>query len=193
MKRIFVLLALVLILSLPTSVMARRIVPTGVSQGDLVEFLTQLQTKINHSNNAALTYGNFHKHGTSSHTTDIGTTFGFTIAGISYSKTASDTIASVSASAQAAGTNRVYLVSVDATGSVTTTAGTAVATGITPEYPALPASNAPFGSIRIDILSSASEAFDLGTDAFDLLGASMTATFYNLSTVPIANIDITDF
>lgn len=189
----FTFMFLVAVLCIATFVEARSITPTGMNQGDLVAYLTLMQTRVNQAGEGAtLTYPNVHKHADGSTTVDIGTTFTYSIGDYLYSKTASDTIASVSASAQATGTSALYLLSLDSTGSVTTTAGTAVTYGSTPAWPSLPASSAPFGGIRVDILSDATAGFTLGTTAFNY-DASATVTVYNLGMVPDSDLDITNF
>lgn len=195
MKRFPILfLVLMLVLVALGASHARSISGTGMSQGDEVAFLELLQTRLNLDRTArTVSYPNLHAHAAASETVDIGTTFYYVLDGIYYAKTASDTIASVTASAQATGTTCLYLLSLDSSGSVTTTKGTAVTYGSTPAWPTLPADHAPFGGISVAILGSASQSWTMGTDAWNLLGASTTVAIYNLFMVPAADIDMTDF
>jgi hypothetical protein len=186
-----ILIVLVLVAGLVSAAsQGRNVTGTGWSQGDVVAFLTLLQDRVN---SGFATYGNTHYHAAGSYTVDIGTTFYYVLNGVYYTKTASDTIADATAAAQATGTSCFYLFSVDADGDVTTTKGTNVSylASTTAVYPDLPANNAAFAGLKVTILPSASESWTLGTDKFNLLGASQTVTFYNLSNVPA--LDITDF
>lgn len=72
----------------------------------------------------------------------------FRIAGVNYTKAATDNIAITATAQQAISTYCLYLVSINASGTVTVTKGTEVATD-TAVLPALPADSAPLGYFKI--------------------------------------------
>lgn len=186
MKRSFLALALILVLVVAISpAQAREITPNGCRQGDLVEFITQLQ---NRTNTTTLSHANVHKHADASPTLDIGTTFSYSISGYTYSKAASDTCGELTASAQSTGTAVLYLFSVNSAGTATCTKGTAVSYLTTPDFPEPPSGYCPFGALKVTIAPTASTAFTLGTTAFNWSVATCTA--YSLKQIPL---DITDF
>ena len=78
-----------------------------------------------------------------------------------------------SADVQASGTRRIYLLSVNADGTATCTAGVAVAGSATASPPNVPADHIPFGYLNV----LANDAFTLGTTNFNLT----TTTAYNIS------------
>lgn len=187
MKRMMAksLLTLGLVLAVTVCGWAGDITDKGYSQKDIYTFLSNVVTQFNALKLQActLTHPNVHKNAAGAATVDIGTTFTYALDGLLYSKTASDTIASVTGAVQATGTTCYYLLSVDSTGSVTTTKGTAVTFGSTPTVPTLPASNAPFGLIKIAITTTATGSFTLGTTAFNTI-TGVTETFYNVGRMP---------
>lgn len=78
-----------------------------------------------------------------------------------------------SATIQASGTRRIYLLSVNAAGTATCTAGVAVAGSATASPPSVPADHIPFGYLNV----LANNAFTLGTTDFNVT----TTTSYNIS------------
>lgn len=160
MKKFF--LALILTAAVVGASFAYNIEPNGVNQADLYKLLQNLVAA-----NSNRTYGTagFAATSTTTATFDIGTTFAYTIDGAFYSKAASATIADVSAAVQAKGTTCYYLFSVDSAGDVTTTKGVAVAVGGTPKLPEVPASQAPFASLKVAVTAAATSTFTLGTTA----------------------------
>lgn len=99
----------------------------------------------------------------------------FRIAGVNYTKAATDNITMTAATQQAVSTYCLYLVSINASGTVAITKGTEVATD-TAVLPALPASSAPLGYIKI--VTDGSTTFTSGTT--DLGAAGITETFVDL-------------
>lgn len=114
--------------------------------------------------------------GTNANTIKTTRATAFSIAGVLYNKAITDNIAMTAATAQADLTYRLYLVSIDAAGAVTITAGTAVATD-TATLPALPASSAMLGYFKV---ATSGGTFTSGTT--DLSGTGVTATFVDLLT-----------
>lgn len=86
--------------------------------------------------------------GTNSATIKTTDACSYTIAGVTYEKAATDNIAITAAAEQAISTYCLYLVSINSSGTVTVTKGTATATD-TAVLPALPASSAPLGYFKI--------------------------------------------
>lgn len=113
--------------------------------------------------------------GTNASTIQTVNAIDFSIGGRLYSKAATDNIAMTAAAAQAAEMYCMYLVSINASGTVKITKGTDVATD-TAVLPAVPASEAVIGAFKI--LTAAGTTFTSGTT--DLSAAGITATFYDL-------------
>lgn len=109
---------------------------------------------------------------------EIQAAFDFTIGGRVYTKAAADNIALTAAPAQPVLTSAYYLLSVNAAGTVTTTAGTSAASN--PAIPVPPDGQAVFGAIKVDLAEEAT--FTPGTTALN--ATNVTATFYNLTRVP---------
>ena len=187
MKRFLIVLALVILLT--PCVKADELTAQGMSQDLLFKFLSNTVSVVNGNRDNAdtmtLSHADFHANATNGTSAqfDIGSTFSYCIDDVVYSKVASDTIASVSAAVQATGTTCLYLVSLDSSGSVTTTKGTAVTYGSTPVYPAIPASNCPFAGIQVAIATTATSTFTLGTTTVGSV-TGQTVTAYNLRSVP---------
>jgi hypothetical protein len=116
--------------------------------------------------------------GTNAHTIKTTSTVPFVIGGVFYSYTATDNIAITACAQQAVSTYCLYLVSINAAGTVTTTKGTAVATD-TAVLPALPAASAPLGYYKI--ATDSSHTYTAGTT--DHSAAGITATYADLMSV----------
>lgn len=110
----------------------------------------------------------------------------YVISGIMYSKAITDNIALTACAQQAALTTCLYLITINAAGTVKCTKGTEVLTetvknGVTPlELPECPASEAPIGILKIRTDNSAT--FTAGTT--DLSAADVVDTFYNIGWMP---------
>lgn len=115
--------------------------------------------------------------GTNANTIKTTDACSYTIAGVIYEKAATDNIAMDAVSAQADLTYRLYLVSINAAGTVAITGGTAVATD-TAVLPALPADSAPLAYFKI---ATSGATFTSGTT--DLSAAGITDTFFDLGVV----------
>ncbi len=115
-----------------------------------------------------------------------GSGINYTINGICYYKVSTATIAITAAAAQAADTTCLYLVCLNAAGTLSTVKGTEVDTdefiaGNAPlEWPHPVADTCPIGAIKV----ATTAAFVAGTT---LLSAdAVTDTYYDLLTVPVA-------
>lgn len=184
-RKLFIVLLLVAVIA-STAAYARSITGSGKSQGDLVAYLEILQARLLTGN---CTYANIHSQAAASASLDIGTTFTYTINGTAYQKVASDSVAGFAATAQATGTACMYLFSVDTTGAVTTTKGTAVSYLLTPALPAATANKAPFGAMKVVIDPTAAGGYTAGTTLWNY-SASQTFTFSHIYQMPL---DITNF
>lgn len=102
----------------------------------------------------------------------------YAIDGQRYTKAATDNIAVTATAQQAVSTFCLYLVSINAGGTVTTTKGTELGTD-TAVLPALPASSAPVGWFKV--ATNGATTFTGGTT--DLSAAGITATFADLQYV----------
>lgn len=182
-----VLFTLLLVITLAISASAWKIEPNGFGQEALYNLFSRI---VERDNARTLSYANFHNSAAGSATWDVGTTFSYVINGLMYSKTASDTVAGISAAAQATGTACMYTFTVDTSGNVAATKGTAVAYDKTPLMPTLAASLAPFAAIKVVILPDATAGYTLGTSAFNY-DASTTITIYHLANDK--TLSLTDF
>lgn len=113
----------------------------------------------------------------------IGTAIMYGIDGIGYTKAAAATVLPLSvATVQAVSTKRLYLMVVDASGTVTSVAGRAVSTTALAngsdalEWPECPSDKAPFGAVKIE--TDSTHTFTPGTTALDAAG--ITETYYDI-------------
>lgn len=124
--------------------------------------------------------------GTNANTIKTVQAIDFVINGIMYSKAATDNIAMTACAAQAVLTTCLYLITINASGTVKITKGTEVLTrlvanGVVPlELPECPANEAPIGILKIVCANSAT--FTSGTT--DLGATDVTDTFYNIGWMP---------
>lgn len=116
----------------------------------------------------------------------------FAINGVIYAKDATNNIELVAVNedgsagtltAQAAGTKRMYLVVINASGDVRIVQGEAVASSALAPLPTLPPNMAPVGALRV--VNGTEDDFVPGTTAFN--ASDITTTYYNLQTVPVAS------
>lgn len=103
----------------------------------------------------------------------------YCIGGKLYHLADADNIAMTACAEQAASTKCMYLVTVNAAGTVTLTKGTEVAAGGSAYLPDAPDSEAVIGAIKVETASTAT--FTSGTT--DLGAAGITDTYYDLVTV----------
>jgi hypothetical protein len=104
----------------------------------------------------------------------------YAINGIIYTLSANANGTALAGGAQATGTYCKYLVSVNASGTVTITAGVSASTAAEAELPALPSANCPLGYVQI--YNNSGSNFIPGTTALDASG--ITATYVNLMVMP---------
>ncbi len=109
----------------------------------------------------------------------------FAINGILYHKADAADIAITAATAQAVSTSCIYLVTLNASGTLATVKGTEVLTadiGVTKklDWPEPAADTCPIGAVRVD--TNASTTFTAGTTNFSAAG--ITDTYYDLFCVP---------
>jgi len=105
----------------------------------------------------------------------------FVISGLAYSKAATDNITVTACAAQADLTSCMYLITIDAAGTVTTTKGTEQVTGsgLDMLWPTIPANSAVLGAIKV---ATSGATFTAGTT--DLGAGTVTDTYYNFFTPP---------
>lgn len=113
--------------------------------------------------------------GTNAATIKTVNTVNYSIGGQLYTKAATDNIAITATAQQAISTFCLYLVSIDAGGTVTVTKGTELGTD-TAVLPALPASSAPIGAFKI--ATDGATTYTGGTT--DNGAAGITDTYYDL-------------
>ena len=114
----------------------------------------------------------------------------YCIDGVLYHLADAATVAITAAAVQAISTSCLYLVCLDASGTLSTVKGTAVLTAsITAEteqlkWPDPTASTCPIGAVRVD--TDDSTTFTAGTTEFSAAG--ITDTYYNLFTLPVKGL-----
>lgn len=114
--------------------------------------------------------------GTNANTIQIGTAFTYTIGGTRYTKGTADNVALTAAAVQATDTNCIYLICIDAAGTVSSVKGTAVAAASQASCPApASASVCPIGWLHIATANAAT--FTAGST--DLGASDVTDTFVN--------------
>lgn len=180
------LIAVLLMVSLAFAAFGGDITPNGMGQGDLYTFLSNVVTMCNEIKSDLNAYRTEHNNiclgfsGLASDTAAVQTTvtFPYRIGNLTYQKAAASGIA-LTGSALSSGTQALYLFSVNAAGTATCTAGTAVANSATPVWPSAPSGYCPFGGIK---LSTANGTFTPATTVFGI--ENQTVTFYNLSGYP---------
>lgn len=112
--------------------------------------------------------------GTNANTIKTTNAITFRIAGVNYTKAATDNIAMTACAQQADNTYCLYLVSIQADGDVVITKGTEVATD-TAVLPACPAGECPIGYFKI---ATSGGTFTSGTT--DLGDAAVTDTYFQI-------------
>jgi len=184
MKRLIQTAVVVLTIAVLGSVLrAGDITGQGMSQGDLFKFLSNVvtlanETKSDYNNSRSgmqamcLSNAQIASAGTKLNVYPID----YAIAGVAYSKASA--AYSLSASAQTANTSCKYLISVNAAGTATCTAGTEVADAggsgaVTTSLPSIPSGHCPIGYVEVN----ASAAWTFGTSGFGVA----TTTIVNLS------------
>jgi hypothetical protein len=110
----------------------------------------------------------------------------FAINGVLYHVAEAADLVVFTAATQAALTTCLYLVSIDSANTITVTKGTevldtAIAAGAVIRWPTPPVNTCPIGAIKV---SSGAGVFTAGTTA--LTGGTVTVTYYDLLTVPVA-------
>ena len=113
--------------------------------------------------------------GTNANTIQIATAVDFVIDGVIYTKAITDNIAMTACAEQAVSTYCMYLVTLNASGTLKITKGTELATD-TAVLPSKPASEAVIGAFKI--ATDGSTTFTSGTT--DLGAVGITATYYDL-------------
>lgn len=174
------LLPLILVACFGGWVLAGDITDTGMSQKDLYKLLRNVVKAINNGayGNAGLTTGT-----TTPAYIKTANSISYAVDGLFYTKAATDNIATATATAQAANTYCLYLLTLNSSGTLAATKGTELATD-TAILPDVPASVAPIGILKI----ATTTTFTLGTTS--LTASGVTATFYNLRAPTSGNYDV---
>lgn len=114
--------------------------------------------------------------GTNAATIQTANPIHYSIAHRNYVKVATDNIALTAAAAQADGNECMYLICINAAGTVSSVKGTEALIGAGVTLPAVPADVVPIGAIKV---ATDGAAFTAGTT--DLGAAEVTDTYYNLA------------
>ena len=189
-KRIGTILACAMFVIMGSSLsIAGDITSRGMSQKDLVTFLTNTTTMSNEVKDdydllrRQILNRSFGNAGIAVSTTviNIATAFDYTVNGVFYTKAITGEVALTANTAQAASTYRLYLLSIDSAGTVTCTQGAATTTDVAvlPACPT-PTTQTPFGYFKIQ--TGAGGTFTSGTTTL-VTSATVTSTLYNVTTV----------
>lgn len=114
--------------------------------------------------------------GTDAHTVKTTAAIKYMINGSVYAKATTDNIAMTAASAQSSSSYCLYLLSINASGTVTTTQGTEASAVTTLVPPDCPSSEAPIALLQVQ--TGSGTTFTSGTT--DLGASGITDTFYDL-------------
>lgn len=168
---------------------AGDITSRGMSQKDLVQFLTNTVTI---SNEAKADYNLLRRQmlnrsfgsadiAVSTTTINVATEIDYTVNGVFYTKAATNGVTLTANAAQTAATYRLYLLSLDSSGTVTCTQGAATTTdtAVLPACPT-PATQTPFAYFKI--LTGAGQTFTSGTTSL-VDSAIVSSTLYDVTTV----------
>lgn len=111
----------------------------------------------------------------------------YMINGLMYSKAATDNIAFTATASQADLTTCLYLVTINAAGTVTVTKGEEVTTATAQfvPWPTVPSDSAVLGAIKV---ATSGAVFVGGTT--DLGAGTVTDTYYNLCTIPAYTLSV---
>jgi hypothetical protein len=180
MKKFLILACVLSLLFAGTYSFAASITPTGMSQGDLVKFITSAKEAILNgaTTSGTLTSGFSATQGASAVTT---TTINYKINGVLYILSASANIKWTPTAVQTAGTYCYYLFTLNSSGVMKATKGTEGTTAALAGYPAdAPASSAIVGGALVHTTST---AFTMGTSSFSTSYLAATPTWYNLMAI----------
>ena len=186
MKR-FLFLALFLTVVLGTVVFSGDITPNGMNQGDLYTFLSNIvaggnsiKTEFNLAQ-AQMYNKPLDSPGISSITAGAIQTTGFeyTIDGIVYTQASASLTPASTSTSVTVGKFNLFLLSIDAAGNASASAGTEGSTAAAIVWPSVPTGYAPFGYILVK--SKAAATFTYGLD--DWGKDADICTFYNLISI----------
>lgn len=186
MKRFLTVLVCTLLIVMGNALylQAGDITDKGMSQKDLVQFLTNT---VSINNEAKADYNLLRAQllnraygpadvAVSGATITIATAFDYTINGVFYNKAITYTVALTADSVQSISTYASYLLSIDSSGTVYCERGPAVSTDVA-VLPSITANRAPFAYFRM--ITGPSFTFTSGTTSLE--AADMSETFYNIS------------
>lgn len=181
MKRALLVIALCFSLCVPA--FAGTISNTGMSQGDLVSWMTKVQSRVNTGRNFNFTSGAL------AVAADVAlfktaATIAYTINGVLYTKVATDNIPwAPTPTNMDNNTVCAFVISVNAAGTVAVTQGT-VKTGTTaPVIPAPPADSAVIGMIHI--VNTSGSTYTPGSTSLNT--SNVTETFVNVAGGIVSN------
>jgi hypothetical protein len=188
-KYIILTCILALVFAGLTFVRAGTISETGISQKDLVRFLSNIVTIVNElKSDYNLSRGQLLNMSTSKgglgSTGDVATarttaTVNYMINGVMYSLAASSSMTIPPTAAQSTPTYCYYLFSLDSNGKLYVTKGTEAASSGAATLPAVPENKAPFGAV---LVYASSTAFTMGTSNLDT-AVIPTPTWYDIGMV----------
>lgn len=169
------------ILAIPFAVHAGDITSTGMSQGDLVQFLDNTKSLVNdlamRAKNQCLNSAGLQASGTQTKTSALGNTFAVVNGSIVAigSSTAITGALGTTAVGTATGTHQIYIITADSSGVLTSTQGTPSNATATVSLPNVPENQAMLGFVWL--YGSGSTAFLPGTHS--VASGTLSVTYVN--------------
>lgn len=154
---------------------AEDITATGMSQGALFNWMTEVNSRLNAITKGSVTLSGALAIGADNTTFKTAATVTGVVNGVVFTKAATDNVAFSSTDNLAISTYTKILVTVNASGTVATVKGNSAATSAAALLPAAASGYIPIGAI--EIACDATHTFLMGTS--DLGGTGITDTYFN--------------
>lgn len=173
MRKFVILISLCLLLVAGVG-RSEDITGTGMSQGALFNWMTEVNSRLNAITKGSVTLSGALAIGTNTATFKTAATVTGVVNGVVFTKAATDNVAFSGTDVLAASTYTKVLVTLNASGTFATVTGTSAATSAAALLPAAASGYIPIGAIEI---ASGASTFTLGTTA--LTGGTVTVTYFN--------------
>lgn len=154
---------------------AEDITATGMSQGALFNWMTEVNSRLNAITKGSVTLSGALAEGAADNTFKTGATITGVVNGVIFTKAATDNIAMTAATQQAISTFAKYAVCLNASGTFATVKGTSAATSAAALLPACASGYIPVGAI--EVATDGSTTFTAGST--DLGAAGITDVYTN--------------
>lgn len=154
---------------------AEDITATGMSQGALFNWMTEVNSRLNAITKGSVTLSGALAIGTDNTTIRNTATITGVVNGVVFTKAATDNIAMTAGTEQAISTFAKYAVCVNSSGTVATVQGNSAATAAAALLPACASGYIPVGAVQI--ATDNATTFTAGTS--DLSASGITDTYFN--------------